>query len=266
MPLILFASPKGGVGKTTLTANLAHALALRGRRVLAIDCDPQNALRLHFGAPIAEREGWLGNLLRQPDMRPSLRHTASGVVMLPYGTADLDGSLALSAALGRQPQLLAAPLGALLADGSLTILADLPPGPSQVLAVLAPLAAMIVCVLAAEPMSAALVPEIESGRFLGEGPAAAALVQRLRVVVNGVDLASPLSRGAAEAVARHVGWRLLGAVSREEAVAEALACQALVLDHAPRSRAAADLREVAEGIAEALAAPRQGQTHAWGSR
>ena len=32
---------KGGVGKTTLVANLGHAMALRGMRVLIIDQDPQ---------------------------------------------------------------------------------------------------------------------------------------------------------------------------------------------------------------------------------
>lgn len=32
---------KGGVGKTTLTTNLAYALALQGNRVLIIDCDLQ---------------------------------------------------------------------------------------------------------------------------------------------------------------------------------------------------------------------------------
>lgn len=37
--LIVVASGKGGVGKTTLTANIAACLAERGNRVLAIDCD-----------------------------------------------------------------------------------------------------------------------------------------------------------------------------------------------------------------------------------
>jgi cellulose biosynthesis protein BcsQ len=52
MPLLCLASPKGGVGKTTLAANLACGLAGLGARVVALDLDPQNALRLHFGVPL----------------------------------------------------------------------------------------------------------------------------------------------------------------------------------------------------------------------
>ncbi len=55
MPLICVCSPKGGVGKTTLAANLAWALARAGSKVLALDFDVQNALRLHFGVPPQRR-------------------------------------------------------------------------------------------------------------------------------------------------------------------------------------------------------------------
>ena len=37
--IIVITSGKGGVGKTTATANLGPALALRGNRVLIIDTD-----------------------------------------------------------------------------------------------------------------------------------------------------------------------------------------------------------------------------------
>ena len=47
--VIAVANQKGGVGKTTTTANLGAALARRGRRVLLVDLDPQGNLTSAFG-------------------------------------------------------------------------------------------------------------------------------------------------------------------------------------------------------------------------
>ena len=58
MPIVCFASPKGGVGKTTLAANIAGRLAQTGQRTLVLDLDPQNALRLHFGIPLSDPAGY----------------------------------------------------------------------------------------------------------------------------------------------------------------------------------------------------------------
>lgn len=44
MPVIAVTNQKGGVGKTTITFNLAKGLAERGYRVLAVDNDPQGNL------------------------------------------------------------------------------------------------------------------------------------------------------------------------------------------------------------------------------
>ncbi len=48
MKIISVINYKGGVGKTTVTANLAAELAFRGHDVLAIDLDPQASLTFSF--------------------------------------------------------------------------------------------------------------------------------------------------------------------------------------------------------------------------
>ena len=51
MPVISVINYKGGVGKTTVTANLAAELAWRGLRVLALDLDSQASLTFSFIRP-----------------------------------------------------------------------------------------------------------------------------------------------------------------------------------------------------------------------
>ena len=49
MRSIAVAMAKGGVGKTTTSVNLAHGLAAKGKRVLLVDCDTQDQVKLFLG-------------------------------------------------------------------------------------------------------------------------------------------------------------------------------------------------------------------------
>lgn len=253
MPLVCVCSPKGGVGKTMLAANVAHALHRLGHRVVALDLDPQNALRLHFGLPLEVEEGFMAALRRRPDWRAAACRTASGVLVLPFGATDAGERVAIDRAVEQAPELLGDPLQAMLSERSCTVVVDTVPGASAALAAVLPRADVILVPLLADGGSVATLPEIESGRFIGRGTLGRILGARMRFVLNQVEPEGTLSAAAADGILRRLGPRLLGFIARDPAIAEALACQALVADHAPASRAAADLAGIADVLDAALA-------------
>jgi len=230
MPFILFTSPKGGVGKTTLAAHTAAILAKRGHRVLALDLDPQNALRLHLGLSMREQGGFLGAIDHRPDWRALALATPVGLRLLPFGSVEPRQALQLGVALLDDPELLIAPLRDMLAQPGLIVVADTAPGSSAAVAAVAPLADLIVMVLLADAGSASLMPQVASGQVHGRGTIARPMTDRTGVVMNQVELDGALSAAVMESAAIALGPRLLGAVCRDDALAEALAKRQLLLN------------------------------------
>jgi cellulose synthase operon protein YhjQ len=255
MPLVAFVSPKGGVGKTTLAANVAAVLASQGHEVVGLDLDPQNALRLHLGVPIHEEGGFMARLPEDVAWRDCVRPTRAAVSLLAHGHAEPKAALDLTRLLLEQPDVLANQVRDMLSVPQRVVVVDAAPGPSPALSAVLPLADVICVVLLADSGSASFIPSIANGRFLGRGTLAARSAQRAMLVLNQVELAGALSDAVLEFAQQTMGDRPVSAVARDPAVAEALADRRLPVEGVgPGSEDLALLAERVEGLL-ALAVP-----------
>ncbi len=101
---IAIINQKGGVGKTTTTANLGAALALLGRRVVVVDMDAQANLSLSLGveAPSGSPTSY-AVLTGGATFAQALRDTATPGLRLLPANIDLSGAeLELASAMGRE--------------------------------------------------------------------------------------------------------------------------------------------------------------------
>jgi chromosome partitioning protein len=128
--VVVVAQGKGGVGKTSLTANVAGLAAHAGHRVLVVDLDQQGNLARDLGYPPGDGEALLTAIVSGSpapvahDVRPRLDVIVGGPAV-----GDLLGIAFARAGRGGKDlaELLGTSLGPVVADYDL-VLVDTPPG------------------------------------------------------------------------------------------------------------------------------------------
>jgi cellulose synthase operon protein YhjQ len=238
MIVLTVASPKGGVGKTSVTANLAAALVAQGRRVLLVDLDPQNALRLHEGMPPGEIAGCSRATLAGEDWRRCLFQAPNGVIFLPFGELNDTDTQAFENHLETHPTWLADNLRSLGLGPDDLVLVDTPPGPSPYLRQALSVAHRVLIVLLADAASYATIPQMS--RLVDTYCLHRPDFQGSHLVVNQVDTARHLARDVLNAMRSVYGDKVLAVVHYDQAVGEALAHNENVFEYAPHSLAARD--------------------------
>lgn len=243
MRTIAVVNRKGGVGKTTTAANVAHALARDGYRVLALDLDPQGHLASALGVD-GRRPGIDGCLLRDAPLVEAVRPARDNLWLVPAGDdlAEVEG---LSGGPERGTRFARALTG--LGEDFDVAVVDAPPS-ARLLAANALLAATDVllpvpCEYLALDGLAGLLGTLERlERVHGRAT-------RRWLAVTRYQGRRRLSREVRELlVARFPDQVLATAVRENAAVAEAPGFGRTVLEYAPRSHGAQDYTRLAADL------------------
>jgi cellulose synthase operon protein YhjQ len=235
MPLIVVTSFKGGAGKTTLAANLAVGLLSVGWNVTAVDFNPQDALKLHFGLDAYDGRGFAAQMLAGATWDDASFDAEPGIVVMPFGRV----SAALS---GSVSGLLADDSGRFIDHLTATaknrmVIVDAPSLPSTVARRLAEAADVVVVATPTDAGSYAALSMADAETFLADD----GIMPRAIVVANRFDEGARLQRSVLALLSKTFGDKLAATIERDESVDEALASRRTVLLHDQTSKAARSL-------------------------
>ena len=213
--LLAVASGKGGVGKSTLAANLAIALLRGGRRVGLVDADI-------YGPSQPRLLGVEGTRPTARDKRLDPVPTPSGVPLLSIGQLVAPGK-----AIAWRGPMTAGALGQLVdADwGAVdTLVVDLPPGTGDVQLTMIQKHRPAGAVIVSTPQDLALIDATRAiDLFQAAGVPIIGLVENMAgyACPHCGELSDPFGQGGAETVARALGIPFLGRVPLTIAIRQA---------------------------------------------
>ena len=235
--VVAIASGKGGVGKSTLTANLAAALAARGERVGVLDADVYGHSIPHM-LGVHQRPVVVDTMI-VPPVRGDLKLMSIGFF--------LDDNAPV---MWRGPMLHRA-LEQFLSDvywGELdTLVVDMPPGTGDVAISLGQLLPRAEVVVVTTPQPAAQQVAVRAAAMAEKvGMRIVGVVENMSYLVGtGQEI---FGAGGGERLAEEIGAPLLGRIPLDPALREAADAGMPVLEAAPEAEATAALTALAERV------------------
>jgi cellulose synthase operon protein YhjQ len=240
---------KGGVGRTTLAANLASAVVQAGRRAAAVDLDPQNGLGHHFGRGLAFESG-----ITDPDgeiRALDRRDTRGEATCIPFGNPTPEAADLAEQELMADVGWLRRRLLGVIPAGCELVLLDTPGYRSPWSLRALELADLVLSVVSPDPACYATLPAMEallrqtrSGRPEGLGA---------HYVINHFDAGSAPCRDVVAALRGSFPERIAPAlVHADQSVRDALGRQRTLVREASNSQALADIVELGDWMFGAL--------------
>ena len=240
LTVVAVIAAKGGVGKTTLAASLSTALAERGSKVMAIDLDPQNALRFHLIDQSQPREhGWAQAWIENCPWVDAMCAGRSGVVVLPFGSIDDEHQMHIERHLSEHPNWLGETLASFQLPNDTIVVLDTPPGPSAYLQQALRISHVNVVTLMADAGSFATLPMIE--HLVDKYCQPRIDFVASSYIVNQIDASKRLNRDVLQTLLSDLDLKILGVVHEDQAVREALAAGVALRQYAPTCQAVHDL-------------------------
>lgn len=247
MKTIAITGISGGVGATTVLAQLAAALTIRGRRVIAFDFSPQNTLRLHFGMPWEDGSGLVSNVLSGKPWHEAAFRCENKVEFLPFGQCSENEIADFYRLQHRNPSWLAARLAELETDDNTFVLIDCPRAGRALRVQAHDLADIVLMVLEADTQTYAALEQADSSLFPAD-------TGKTVYLLNSFDPARVLDCDIAKLLRQKHGNHLCPVtIHRDESVREALASKLSLNEYAPHSQAAGDFSTLTTWLIAKLA-------------
>lgn len=246
--VVVVVSVKGGVGRSTLAAALASGLQRQGRPALALDLDPQNALRHHLclglnmpgvGATSLQNDGW--------EALPE--RGFAGCRLVAFGSTDHEQQQSLNRWLSEDAEWLSKRLAELKLNGQDTVIIDVPAGNTVYLSQALSVADAVLVVVQADVASFSTLDQMDS--LLARCLQRETPPQRF-YVINQLDAAHRFSLDMAEVFKTRLGAALLGTVHRDPAFSEAQAYGRDPLDPTVNSIGCQDVHALCRALLERI--------------